>query len=256
MIGVKGLYKRFGDTEVLNDISTHFSTGKVNLIVGESGSGKSVFLKCLLGLLPTDKGRITYGESEEVLNQLSTSKVAKLRKKIGTVFQGNALFDSHSIAENVAFPLEMFTSYAKSEIEDRVTQALKRVNLPEIHHKYPDQISGGQRKRVAIARAIVNTPKYLFCDEPNSGLDPKNAILIDRLIQSVTQEYNMTTIVVTHDMNSLFEIGDHIIFIKDQEKKWSGSKEELLITDQKDLMDFIYASKWSQKIRAVHRQIS
>lgn len=252
MIRVEGVCRNFGEITVLRNITTNFYRGKINFVIGESGSGKSVLLKCLLGLLSLDKGNVSYDGI--VLNRLSTKKVTELRKKIGTVFQGNALFDSYSIEENIAFPLKMFSSDTRKDIRYKVDQALDRVNLPGVGSKYPGEISGGQKKRVAIARAIVTTPEYLFCDEPNSGLDPKNAIIIDKLIQGLTHEHNMTTVVITHDMNSLFEIGDAITLIKNQENKWQGTKEELFTTDQDDLIEFVYASEWFRKVRKIAQE--
>ena len=205
MIEVKDLHKSFGDAHILKGITTSFEKGKTNLIIGQSGSGKTVFLKCLLGLFDYEKGTISY--DGKIISDLSPDAKRDLRAKIGMVFQGSALFDSMTIAENVMFPLRMFTKQSFSEMEDRVNVVLNRVNLPDAHKKMPSEASGGMQKRVAIARAIVNNPKYLFCDEPNSGLDPKTAIVIDNLIQEITNEFSITTVINSHDMNSVMEIG-------------------------------------------------
>jgi phospholipid/cholesterol/gamma-HCH transport system ATP-binding protein len=213
MIEVDNLHKSFDDTLVLKGISTLFEKGKTNLIIGQSGSGKTVFMKCLLGLLDPEEGTISY--EGRVYSQLSSDERRDLRQEMGMVFQGSALFDSMTVEENVMFPLDMFTRQSRSEMQDRVDFVLDRVNLVDAHKKLPSEISGGMKKRVAIARAIVMNPKYLFCDEPNSGLDPKTAMLIDNLIQEITEEYQMTTVINTHDMNSVMEIGEKIIFLKD-----------------------------------------
>ena len=210
MIAVNDIHKSFGEAHVLKGITTTFDQGKTNLIIGQSGSGKTVFIKCLLGLFTPEIGTISY--DGKVYTELSADQQRELRQEMGMVFQGSALFDSMSVSGNVMFPLEMFTKQSKSEMQDRVDFVLKRVNLVDAHHKFPSEISGGMQKRVAIARAIVMHPKYLFCDEPNSGLDPKTAILIDNLIQEITEEYDITTVINTHDMNSVMEIGKKIIF--------------------------------------------
>ena len=234
MIKIKNLHKSFEDTKVLKGISTVFESGKTNLIIGQSGSGKTVLLKCLLGLLDYEEGSIAYDE------------------KIGMVFQGGALFDSLTIAENVMFPLRMFTKQTRGEMEDRVNSALKRVNLENAHDKMPSEASGGMQKRVAIARAIVNNPKYLFCDEPNSGLDPKTAIVIDNLIQEITHENNIVTVINTHDMNSVMEIGQNILFLKDGHNAWEGSKDTIFRTDNKVVTDFVYSSNLFKKVRKMY----
>lgn len=251
MIEVQNLHKSFGDTTVLKGISTSFDKGKTNLIIGQSGSGKTVFLKCLLGLFPY-KGSISYEGS--IYNELSLNKKRDLRAKIGMVFQGSALFDSMTIAENVMFPLQMFTKQSKSEMQDRVDTVLKRVNLVDAHNKMPSEASGGMQKRVAIARAIVNNPKYLFCDEPNSGLDPKTAIVIDNLIQEITQEYNITTVINSHDMNSVMEIGEKIVFLKDGVKEWEGSNQTIFRTDNEAVTDFVYSSELFKKVRVMYQE--
>ena len=250
MIEIKNLYKSFGDTQILKGISTSFEKGKTNLIIGQSGSGKTVLLKCLLGLYEYEKGSISY--DGKIYSQLSDDKKRDLRAEIGMLFQGGALFDSMTIAENVMFPLRMFTKMSKSEMEDRVNFVLKRVNLSDAHYKMPSEASGGMQKRVAIARAIVNNPKYLFCDEPNSGLDPKTAIVIDNLIQEITVEYNITTVINSHDMNSVMEIGETIIFLKDGYKAWQGSKETIFKTDNEVVTDFVYSSNLMKKVRQMY----
>ncbi|HET8736641.1 MAG TPA: ATP-binding cassette domain-containing protein [Pricia sp.] len=250
MIEVNDIHKSFGDTEVLKGISASFKKGKTNLIIGQSGSGKTVFLKCLLGLFSPEEGSISYDGRD--YSKLSGNERRDLRQEMGMVFQGSALFDSMSVEGNVRFPLEMFTKQSKSEKQDRVDFVLKRVNLTEAHKRFPAEISGGMQKRVAIARAIVMNPKYLFCDEPNSGLDPKTATLIDNLIQEITQEYDITTIINTHDMNSVMEIGEKIIFLKDGIKEWEGSKNEIFKTDNEAVTNFVYSSELFEKVRQMY----
>ena len=250
MIEVNNLHKSFGDTEVLKGITTIFDKGKTNLIIGQSGSGKTVFLKCLLGLFDYQEGTISY--DGKIFSQLSEDEKRNLRADIGMVFQGSALFDSMTIAQNVMFPLQMFTKQSKSEMEDRVDFVLKRVNLDDAHKKMPSEASGGMQKRVAIARAIVNKPKYLFCDEPNSGLDPKTAIVIDNLIQEITDEYQITTVINSHDMNSVMEIGEKIVFLKDGLKAWEGSKDTIFKTDNEVVTDFVYSSNLFKKVRKMY----
>lgn len=250
MIEVKDLHKSFGDAHILKGISTVFEKGKTNLIIGQSGSGKTVFLKCLLGLFEYEKGTIAY--EGRVMSELTPNEKRDLRAQIGMVFQGSALFDSMTIAENVMFPLRMYTKQSKSEMEDRVNFVLKRVNLPDAHNKMPSEASGGMQKRVAIARAIVNNPKYLFCDEPNSGLDPKTAIVIDNLIQEITDEYQITTVINSHDMNSVMEIGEKIVFLKDGLKEWEGSKETIFKTDNDAVTNFVYSSNLFKKVRRMY----
>ncbi len=247
MIEVKNLKKSFEDKEVLKGISVNFEKGMTNLIIGQSGSGKTVFLKCLLGLITPTSGDIFYDGTQS--NTLKINQLQKLRNDIGTVFQGSALFDSMTVRENVKFPLDMFENMTPSEKEERVSEVLERVNLIDADHKFPSEISGGMQKRVAIARAIVNHPKYLFCDEPNSGLDPQTSILIDDLIHEITTEYNTTTVINTHDMNSVMEIGEHIIFLKDGYKEWEGNNKEILITDNQAVVDFVYSSKLARQLR-------
>ncbi len=250
MIEVNNIHKSFGETEVLKGISTSFHEGKTNLVIGQSGSGKTVFLKCLLGLFVPDQGTISY--DGKVYSELSDAEKRDLRQEMGMVFQGSALFDSMTVEGNVMFPLEMFTKQSKSEKQDRVDFVLKRVNLIDAHHKFPSEISGGMQKRVAIARAIVMNPKYLFCDEPNSGLDPKTAILIDNLIQEITQEYNITTVINSHDMNSVMEIGEKIIFLKDGYLEWEGSNKEIFKTDNESVTNFVYSSELFKKVRQMY----
>ncbi|SHJ17174.1 phospholipid/cholesterol/gamma-HCH transport system ATP-binding protein [Mesonia phycicola] len=249
MIDVKNLHKSFGSEEILKGIDTQFYKGKTNLIIGQSGAGKTVFLKCLLGLFTPTEGTIEYNGS--AFSGLDVKEQRELRQKMGMVFQGGALFDSMTIEENVMFPLEMFTKQKKTEMMDRVQEVLDRVNLKNVNHKFPSEISGGMQKRVAIARAIVNKPKYLFCDEPNSGLDPKTAILIDNLIQEITQEYDITTVINTHDMNSVLEIGENIVYLKNGNLAWTGSKDDIYKTDDKSLIDFVYSSDLFRKVREV-----
>lgn len=251
MIEVKDLYKSFGGTEVLKGISSTFDKGKTNLIIGQSGSGKTVFMKCLLGLITPDRGTISY--NGQVYSELSTSAQRNLRQEMGMVFQGSALFDSMTVEGNVMFPLEMFTHQARSEMQDRVDFVLKRVDLVDAHKKFPSEISGGMQKRVAIARAIVMNPKYLFCDEPNSGLDPKTAIIIDNLIQEITREYDITTVINTHDMNSVMEIGEKIIFLKNGYKAWEGTNQEIFRTDNEVVTDFVYSSELFKKVRQLYQ---
>lgn len=250
MIEVNNLHKSFGDTHVLKGITTEFQKGKTNLIIGQSGSGKTVFLKCLLGLFDYEEGTISY--EGRILQNLSVNEKRALRSEIGMVFQGGALFDSMTIAENVMFPLRMFTKQSRPEMEERVDVVLNRVNLENAHHKMPSEASGGMQKRVAIARAIVNNPKYLFCDEPNSGLDPKTAIVIDNLIQEITDEFNITTVINSHDMNSVMEIGEKIVFLKDGHKAWEGSKDTIFKTDNKAVTDFVYSSELFKKVRKMY----
>ena len=250
MIIVENLHKSFGDAHVLNGISTTFEDGKTNLIIGQSGSGKTVFMKCLLGLLRPDEGKIIY--NGKLYSDLTVDERRNLRAEMGMVFQGSALFDSMTIGENVMFPLQMFTKQSKSEMEDRVEFVLNRVNLNDAQHKFPSEASGGMKKRVAIARAIVNNPKYLFCDEPNSGLDPNTAIVIDNLIQEITDEYNITTVINSHDMNSVMEIGEKIVFLKDGVKEWEGTNETIFKTDNEAITNFVYSSELFKKVRKLY----
>ena len=250
MIEVENIHKSFGDNKVLKGISTSFEKGKTSLIIGQSGSGKTVFLKCLLGLFNLDAGNILYDQDNYA--NLTLKKKRKLREKMGMVFQGSALFDSIDVADNVRFPLDMFTKQTDEEKRERVHSVLKRVNIVNAESKLPYEISGGMQKRVAIARAIVMNPKYLFCDEPNSGLDPKTAILIDNLIQEITDEYQMTTVINTHDMNSVMEIGEKIVFLKEGLKAWEGTKEDVFKTDNEAVTDFVYSSELFKKVRKMY----
>ncbi len=250
MITVTNLQKSFGTAQVLKGISTSFETGKTNLIIGQSGSGKTVLLKCLLGIHQEYEGQIAF--DGRVYNDLSHEEKRSLRTEIGMVFQGSALFDSMTVEENIAFPLKMFTNNSSEEILERTNFVINRVNLVNANHKKPSEISGGMQKRVAIARAIVNNPKYLFCDEPNSGLDPKTAIVIDNLIQEITLEYNMTTVINSHDMNSVMEIGQKIVFLKDGLKAWEGSNKDIFITDNEAVTDFVYSSNLFKKVRQTY----
>ncbi|RPH33861.1 MAG: ATP-binding cassette domain-containing protein [Bacteroidales bacterium] len=249
MIRVSHVSKSFNEHAVLKDISATFEKGKTNLIIGQSGSGKTVLLKCLVGLFEVDEGDIHYDDVH--FNQISFNERKEIRKKIGMLFQAGALFDSSTVEENVMFPLDMFTNMTLGEKLERVNFCLKRVNIINFNHLYPAEISGGMQKRVAIARAIALNPEYLFCDEPNSGLDPKTSILIDELIKEITQEFNITTIVNTHDMNSVMGIGDKIIYIYQGQKWWEGTKEDVLSSDNKEFNDFVFASALTRKIKGI-----
>jgi phospholipid/cholesterol/gamma-HCH transport system ATP-binding protein len=250
MIKVKNISKTFDDTPVLEGISTIFDKGKTNLIIGQSGSGKTVFLKCLLGLIKTDKGQIEF--ENKVFDSMSVKERSILRQEIGMVFQGSALFDSMTVEQNIMFPMQMLTNSKEDEVRDRANQVIKRVNLVNSNEKFPDEISGGMKKRVAIARAIVMNPKYLFCDEPNSGLDPKTAILIDNLIQEITKEYDITTVINTHDMNSVMEIGEKIVFLKNGGKAWEGTKKDIFNTNNAAVSSFVYSSDLFKKVREMY----
>ena len=250
MIHVENISKSFDGTPVLRGISTVFDKGKTNLIIGQSGSGKTVFLKCLLGLFETDSGRIKF--ENKALDEMTNKDRSILRQEIGMVFQGSALFDSMTVEENIMFPMQMFTKKEDEEIRERANQVIKRVNLINANEKFPDEISGGMKKRVAIARSIVMNPKYLFCDEPNSGLDPKTAILIDNLIQEITEEYDITTVINTHDMNSVMEIGEKIVFLRHGKKAWEGTKKEIFNTDNEAVTNFVYSSDLFKKVREVY----
>lgn len=247
MIEVKNIEKSFGDAKVLKGISTTFETGKTNLIIGRSGSGKTVMLKSLLGIHTPDAGTISF--DGRIYSELTPDEKRALRTEIGMVFQGSALFDSMDVEDNVGFPLKMFTKKNSREVRERVNQVLERVNLKDANKKFPNELSGGMQKRVAIARAIVNNPKYLFCDEPNSGLDPETSILIDELIQEITREYDITTVINTHDMNSVLQIGEKIVFLKNGIKEWEGDKEQILETRNKSIVEFVYSSDLFKKVR-------
>ena len=247
MIRVENVKKSFGDTEVLKGITTEFEPGKCNLIIGLSGAGKSVLLKLLVGLFEPTSGEIYYGD--ERFSEMNEDDVRRLRMQVGMLFQGSALFDSMTVEENILFPLEMFTDNTAAENRDRVNDVLERVNLVGSNEKYPSEVSGGMQKRVGIARAIVLEPKYLFCDEPNSGLDPKTSIVIDELLHSITQENGITTVINTHDMNSVMEIGDNINLLSQGKLVWRGHKEEVLDTDNETLEQFIFASPFLGRLR-------
>ncbi len=247
MIEVKHISKSFGEQKVLEDISATFEAGHTNLVIGRSGSGKTVFIKCMVGLLEADQGEILYDGRDFIKMQRDEKK--EIRKEFGMLFQGNALFDSLTVEENVRFPLDMFSTINSKEKKKRVDEVLHQVNLEGAHIKYPAEISGGMKKRVGIARAIVLGPKYLFCDEPNSGLDPKTAIITDDLIRQLTVDLNITTIVNTHDMNSVMGIGDKVIFLHQGRKHWQGSSKEILHTDNEELNNFIFASKFLKELK-------
>ncbi len=247
MIEVTNIHKSFDDKHVLKGISTVFESGKTNLIIGTSGSGKTVFIKCMIGLFDIDQGDITYdGRS---LNKMDKKAKKQLRTDIGMLFQGSALFDSMTVQENVMFPLDMFTHQNYKEKINRVNEVLERVNLVGANDKFPSEISGGMMKRVGIARAIVLKPKYLFCDEPNSGLDPKTSLTIDALISEITEEYKITTIINTHDMNSVMGMGQKIVFLRDGYKNWEGNSQEIITSGNNELQDFIFASEFLKQLK-------
>ena len=248
MIRADNIFKSFSDLEVLKGVSFTFEAGKTNLIIGKSGAGKTVLLKILVGLLTPTEGHVWYDDVD--LCSLDKYQVRELRMQVGMLFQGNALFDSMTIEENIRFPMDMFKNMTKKEKRKRVDFCLERVSLEGINHKYPSEISGGMQKRVGIARAFVLNPKYLFCDEPNSGLDPKTAITIDELISSITDEYNMTTIINTHDMNSVMEIGENICLLSQGNLVWQGNMDMVMETDNEELESFIFASPFLQKLKA------
>ncbi|WP_457615724.1 ABC transporter ATP-binding protein [Lutibacter sp.] len=247
MIEVYNLHKEFDGVPVLKGITTTFEKGKTNMIIGQSGSGKTVFLKCLLGLQVPEKGIISFDGRKHT--ELDIKSHRQLRQEIGMVFQGGALYDSLTVEENIMFPLQMFTENSKEEMLERVNVVLNRVNLENANKKFPAELSGGMQKRVAIARAIVMNPKYLFCDEPNSGLDPNTAIVIDNLIQEITKEYNIITVINSHDMNSVMEIGEKIIFLKDGVKAWEGTNKEIFETENEAIVKFVYSSNLFKKVR-------
>ena len=249
MIEIKNIEKHFGDNHVLKDMTYKFEQGKTNLIIGESGSGKTTLLKILVGLYKNDTGSVLFDGID--VNKMKRKERKALRQEIGMLFQGGALYDYMTVEENIMFPLTMFTEKTEDEKLERVNFCLKRVNLEGKNHLMPSELSGGMKKRVSIARAIVMEPKYLLCDEPNSGLDPKTSILIDNLIQEITKEYNITTIVNTHDMNSVMEIGEHIAYINKGEIWWTGSKEDLIKSENKELNDFVFASELFKRIKNV-----
>ena len=247
MIEVKDLRKSFDGVEVLKGITTTFETGKVNLVIGQSGSGKTVFLKSLLNVYEPTSGHILF-DGRDIVGMSRQEKEA-LRAEIGTVFQGSALFDSMTVQDNIMFPLDMFTNLTFTEKKKRVNEVIGRVHLENAEKKFPSEISGGMQKRVAIARAIVNNPRYLFCDEPNSGLDPFTANIIDDLIAEITEEYNTTTIINSHDMNSVMTIGEKIVYLRKGIKEWEGTKDILITSDNNYLIDFVYSSELFKELR-------
>jgi len=244
MIEIKNIRKIFGDRVILDDISAIMEAGKCNLIIGTSGSGKTVLTKCMVGLFRPEEGEIHYDKKDML--HMNNDERKLLRQQIGMLFQGTALFDSMTVEQNVLFPLDMFTNWSVAEKKKRVNEVLDRVNLKDAHKRFPSEISGGMKKRVGIARAIVLNPQYLFCDEPNSGLDPQTSMVIDKLIKEITVEYNITTIVVTHDMNSVMEIGDHIVYLHQGKKQWEGSNKDIIFSKDELLNKFIFASEFLQ----------
>ena len=251
MIRADHISKSFEGRPILKDISVGFDTGKTNLIIGRSGSGKTVLLKSLVGLHDVDEGRIFFDET--CYTELGFKERKAIRKDIGMIFQGGALLDSSTVRENVRLPLDLFTEMSDGEKRDRVDFCLERVRLAGADHLYPSELSGGMVKRVAIARAIVLNPRYLFCDEPNSGLDPQTSVVIDNLIQDITREFNITTIINTHDMNSVMEIGEKIVYIHEGQKWWEGSKDDILLSDNPELNDFVFASAMAKRAKSVAR---
>jgi phospholipid/cholesterol/gamma-HCH transport system ATP-binding protein len=249
MIKIENLLKIFNGVTVLEDISVTFEKGKTNLIIGRSGSGKTVLMKCIVGLHEVDGGSVFYNDRNFVSMDFRERK--EIRREIGMLFQGGALFDSLNVEENVMFPLNMFSEMTFEEKLERTNTCLRRVDLSDVNRLYPGELSGGMKKRVAIARAIVENPKYLFCDEPNSGLDPKTALVIDDLISEITHEYNITTVINTHDMNSVMEIGEKVVFIHEGRKGWEGTREEILDADNENLNDFVFASNFAKKIKSL-----
>ncbi|MBN8675719.1 MAG: ATP-binding cassette domain-containing protein [Chitinophagales bacterium] len=242
MIEVKNIQKKFGDKTVIQDVSAVMKAGQCNLIIGASGSGKTVLMKCMVGLFVPDEGEILYHGQN--FTSMDAKAKTEVRKEIGMLFQGAALFDSLTVEQNVMFPLDMFTNWPVKKKLERVNEVLNRVNLVEANRKYPAELSGGMKKRVALARAIVLNPKYLFCDEPNSGLDPQTSLVIDKLIKEITIEYNITTVVNTHDMNSVMEIGDYILYMYQGNKEWEGTNREIIFSKNQRLNDFIFASEF------------
>ncbi len=247
MIEIKNISKSFGSNSVLDDISAVFKQGEMNLIIGSSGSGKSVLVKCIVGLYDVDSGSVEFNGRD--FTKMNFMQRKSIRAEIGMLFQGSALFNSLSVEENILFPLKMYTKQSHEEMMERVNFCLKRVNLINVNKRFPAELSGGMQKRVGIARAIALNPKYLFCDEPNSGLDPRTGILIDNLIMEITKEFQMTTIVVTHDMNSVMETGENIVFLHHGKKWWEGDNVEILKTENAELCDFVYASKIMKKFK-------
>ena len=251
MIVVEKLCKSFDGNNILRDISTQFEKGKTNLIIGQSGSGKTVLLKCILGLYGIDSGNIFF--ENRSLQKMDSKERSVLRQEMGMVFQGSALFDSMTVEENIMFPMRMLTQKSPDEMLSKANEVINRVNLVNSNKKLPSEISGGMQKRVAIARAVVMNPKYLFCDEPNSGLDPKTSTLIDNLIQEITKEYQITTVINTHDMNSVMEIGEKVLFLENGRKGWEGSNREVFKTENESVGNFIYSSNLFKKVREVYQ---
>lgn len=250
MIEVKNITKSFDEKTILHNVSATFYTGKTNLIIGQSGSGKTVLMKSIIGLIRPEEGEILYDGRDSM--KMNSKQIKEIRKEIGMLFQGSALFDSETVLGNVMFPLIMFTHQSQEEMLERAHFCLDRVNLTGAENKYPSEISGGMQKRVAIARAIALNPKYLFCDEPNSGLDPKTSILIDELLSDITHEYNMTTIINTHDMNSVLGIGENIVFINKGHKEWVGDSKQIYTTDNEAINDFVFATHLFQEVKRFH----
>jgi phospholipid/cholesterol/gamma-HCH transport system ATP-binding protein len=244
MIEVKNIQKSFGDKVIIEDVSTVMKAGQCNLIIGASGSGKTVLMKCMVGLFEPDSGEVLYDGKN--FTQMKGDDKTEIRKEIGMLFQGSALFDSLTVEQNIMFPLSMFTDWTQRKKLDRVNEVLARVNLTDVNRKFPSELSGGMKKRVALARAIVLNPKYLFCDEPNSGLDPQTSLVIDRLILEITKEFNITTVVNTHDMNSVMEIGHYILYMYHGHKEWEGTNKEIIFSKNQRLNDFIFASEFLQ----------
>ncbi len=252
MIEIQNISKRFGDKVVIDDISAKFKPGICNLIIGTSGSGKTVLVKCIVDLLKADKGEILFDHT--LFSKMDKEERKDLRQNLGMLFQGNALFDSLTVEDNVKFPLDMFSTLTIEEKKIKVNEILARVKLEGVNNKFPAELSGGMKKRVGLARALVMKPKYLFCDEPNSGLDPQTSIIIDRLIEELTVEFNITTIVVTHDMNSVMEIGNHIIYLHQGKKEWEGSNKDIIYSENQLLNNFIFASEFLQDAKAMRMQ--
>ena len=252
MIEIQNISKKFGDRVVIDDISAQFKPGICNLIIGTSGSGKTVLVKCIVDLLKADKGEILF--DHKLFSTMDKEERKDLRQNLGMLFQGNALFDSLTVEDNVKFPLDMFSTLTIEEKKIKVNEILARVKLEGVNNKFPAELSGGMKKRVGLARALVMKPKYLFCDEPNSGLDPQTSIIIDRLIEELTVEFNITTIVVTHDMNSVMEIGNHIIYLHQGKKEWEGSNKDIIYSENKLLNNFIFASEFLQDAKAMRMQ--
>ena len=252
MIEIQNISKKFGDRVVIDDISAQFKPGICNLIIGTSGSGKTVLVKCIVDLLKADKGEILFDHT--LFSKMDKEERKDLRQNLGMLFQGNALFDSLTVEDNVKFPLDMFSTLTIEEKKIKVNEILARVKLEGVNNKFPAELSGGMKKRVGLARALVMKPKYLFCDEPNSGLDPQTSMVIDRLIEELTVEFNITTIVVTHDMNSVMEIGNHIIYLHQGKKEWEGSNKDIIYSENKLLNNFIFASEFLQDAKAMRMQ--